>query len=271
MRGARLWLRPGHHLQGLIPACAGSTKRKAFFYKTASGSSPPVRGALQGISLESCSSGLIPACAGSTDGVQAIRVQDGAHPRLCGEHLIQVTHSESVAGSSPPVRGALPARMGQHRYLGLIPACAGSTFGHMLVRENDRAHPRPCGEHRRAPSRSSNQPGSSPPVRGALRSVMPWILSVGLIPARAGSTLGSTQPGISARAHPRPCGEHVPVCHDSRFLSGSSPPVRGSLDVAALGCGAAGLIPARAGSTKAPTSCGLPRRAHPRPCGEHRP
>ena len=25
VRGARLWLRPGHHLQGLIPACAGST------------------------------------------------------------------------------------------------------------------------------------------------------------------------------------------------------------------------------------------------------
>ena len=187
-----------------------------------------MRGALQGISLESCSSGLIPACAGSTDGVQAIRVQDGAHPRLCGEHLIQVTHSESVAGSSPPVRGALPARMGQHRYLGLIPACAGSTFGHMLVRENDRAHPRPCGEHRRAPSRSSNQPGSSPPVRGALRSVMPWILSVGLIPARAGSTLGSTQPGISSRAHPRPCGEHgfSPLGHS--LIVGSSPPVRGA-------------------------------------------
>ena len=168
-----------------------------------------MRGALQGISLESCSSGLIPACAGSTDGVQAIRVQDGAHPRLCGEHLIQVTHSESVAGSSPPVRGALPARMGQHRYLGLIPACAGSTFGHMLVRENDRAHPRPCGEHVDDNFLAPLSSGSSPPVRGALGVYPPRMARSGLIPARAGSTqmiMSSTPVG---GAHPRPCGEHL--------------------------------------------------------------
>ena len=230
-----------------------------------------MRGALQGISLESCSSGLIPACAGSTDGVQAIRVQDGAHPRLCGEHLIQVTHSESVAGSSPPVRGALPARMGQHRYLGLIPACAGSTFGHMLVRENDRAHPRPCGEHRRAPSRSSNQPGSSPPVRGALRSVMPWILSVGLIPARAGSTVPDSAREAGNRAHPRPCGEHADIYKINPVDAGSSPPVRGARIFTFGTLTDRGLIPARAGST---VSEGCPLAdsgAHPRPCGEHSP
>ena len=187
-----------------------------------------MRGALQGISLESCSSGLIPACAGSTDGVQAIRVQDGAHPRLCGEHLIQVTHSESVAGSSPPVRGALPARMGQHRYLGLIPACAGSTFGHMLVRENDRAHPRPCGEHGFSPLGHSLIVGSSPPVRGARRHPPAVVCRGGLIPARAGSTVSEGCPLADSGAHPRPCGEHSPPASLPRRRSGSSPPVRGA-------------------------------------------
>ena len=86
VRGARLWLRPGHHLQGLIPACAGSTKRKAFFYKTASGSSPPVRGAQPCSWRRHQDHGLIPACAGSTDFAVFDFYPAGAHPRLCGEH-----------------------------------------------------------------------------------------------------------------------------------------------------------------------------------------
>ena len=196
-------------------------------------------------------------------------MQDGAHPRLCGEHLIQVTHSESVAGSSPPVRGALPARMGQHRYLGLIPACAGSTFGHMLVRENDRAHPRPCGEHRRAPSRSSNQPGSSPPVRGALLAQHNLGFLLGLIPARAGSTVPDSAREAGNRAHPRPCGEHADIYKINPVDAGSSPPVRGARIFTFGTLTDRGLIPARAGSTCRCAMISASSRAHPRPCGDH--
>ena len=195
------------------------------------GSSPPVRGALISLSSISTSPGLIPACAGSTDGVQAIRVQDGAHPRLCGEHLIQVTHSESVAGSSPPVRGALPARMGQPRYLGLIPACAGSTIAGVAGAPASRAHPRPCGEHVVADVVKALAEGSSPPVRGAPRGRQGQRTWRGLIPARAGSTPvvpGTSSPG---RAHPRPCGEHDRIRSAAARCVGSSPPVRGALIV----------------------------------------
>ena len=91
----------------------------------------------------------------------------------------------------------------------------------------------------------------------------------GLIPARAGSTLCGDVPLVRVRAHPRPCGEHEKKSQVVLSQEGSSPPVRGALIFRTTPSRGAGLIPARAGSTRL-RSCGLPWWwAHPRPCGEH--
>ncbi len=53
---------------------------------------------------------------------------NGAHPRPCGEHHLQMLPAFYHEGSSPPVRGALATNRANLGVSGLIPARAGSTF-----------------------------------------------------------------------------------------------------------------------------------------------
>ena len=91
------------------------------------GSSPPVRGARGQPIVYLKVWGLIPARAGSTSGGFGVDCGDGAHPRPCGEHVVEFTAAEQLKGSSPPVRGALVGDPEQVGGVGLIPARAGST------------------------------------------------------------------------------------------------------------------------------------------------
>ena len=69
------------------------------------------------------------------------------HPRVCGEHEDGKDEPTLYTGSSPRVRGALPAVAHHHPSRGIIPACAGSTedLAHQGLQVWD--HPRVCGEH----------------------------------------------------------------------------------------------------------------------------
>ena len=94
-----------------------------------------------------CMCGIIPACAGSTSvpiiGPPPIR----DHPRMCGEHAMAVQGKPIRPGSSPHVRGALTQCVVRHDFLGIIPACAGSTNMVDSWYDQVRDHPRMCGEH----------------------------------------------------------------------------------------------------------------------------
>ena len=97
----------GHRLlAGIIPACAGSTRRdessgpiirdhprmrgeharQRFTTSAIMGSSPHARGALPPSLREGGTSGIIPACAGSTTGPGASTRRTADHPRMRGEH-----------------------------------------------------------------------------------------------------------------------------------------------------------------------------------------
>ena len=86
---------------------------------------------------------------------------------MCGEHFIISARGLGKTGSSPHVRGALSQLQCPCRWLGIIPACAGSTTWSCVRRRSRRDHPRMCGEHRLMPPLASIRPGSSPHVRGA--------------------------------------------------------------------------------------------------------
>ena len=70
------------------------------------GSSPLARGALQGPYSSSRPLGIIPACAGSTNPPVRGFGNNRDHPRLRGEHAVQILSSNTSAGSSPLARGA---------------------------------------------------------------------------------------------------------------------------------------------------------------------
>ena len=114
-------------------------------------------------------------------------------------------------------------------------------------------------------------PGSSPRVRGKPGRSIVTPVSPGLIPARAGKTDGACPWWGRHWAHPRACGENPPSSTSGAMILGSSPRVRGKRARRGGHGWDRRLIPARAGKTHTEPRAELPRRAHPRACGENPP
>ena len=111
--------------------------------------------------------------------------------------------------------------------------------------------------------------GSSPRVRGKQRGHHARTRVLRLIPARAGKTAVFRRSGPCGWAHPRACGENMARPRRDRSRMGSSPRVRGKRRRECAHGRPRGLIPARAGKTRASPWQRLSRRAHPRACGEN--
>ena len=172
---------------GIIPACAGSTRRHRAWHRalrdhprmrgehqnlgqafdSLAGSSPHARGAQRLERIACLVPGIIPACAGSTRGCATGRWSSRDHPRMRGEHCFAVSASMLVSESSPHARGALSNVISNVVAWGIIPACAGSTTCRPRARPPSRDHPRMRGEHSQLSSFLSSFVGSSPHARGA--------------------------------------------------------------------------------------------------------
>ena len=133
--------------------------------------------------------------------------------------------------------------------IGIIPACAGSTFVIVYPPRFSRDHPRMCGEHLWMQASTGATSGSSPHVRGALWPRVSGRASIGIIPACAGSTMITAAAHPRCRDHPRMCGEHWLRSLGFRSAAGSSPHVRGAHHSKKVGKPCTGIIPACAGST----------------------
>ena len=269
MRGAHRVdaLRHGH--DGIIPAHAGSTedlgatgatrgdhpracgehRQGGQAPQTREGSSPRMRGAPQMARRAHRHEGIIPAHAGSTSCLMCPPTKCRDHPRACGEHFLSLVKQQTLKGSSPRMRGALPTR---HLYASsyrIIPAHAGSTIPSPRNGPWPRDHPRACGEHiTRAMTRRAIW-GSSPRMRGALRGEVQPFYGAGIIPAHAGSTAHVGYRYRPVRDHPRACGEHRPSRGWTNSRTGSSPRMRGAPLTGAMQALPDGIIPAHAGST----------------------
>ena len=112
--------------------------------------------------------------------------------------------------------------------------------------------------------------GSSPLARGAQAGIPRLETARGLIPARAGSTLGLTSRITRVWAHPRSRGEHACWTRPRAQAEGSSPLARGAPSAGTQRSANNGLIPARAGSTVFRRCFCRITGAHPRSRGEHR-
>ena len=197
-------------------------------------------------------------------------IESRAHPRVCGENEFPQDAVGLFPGSSPRMRGKQEFESLKSLASGLIPAYAGKTNQNDTVSVYAWAHPRVCGENRRAKCESIILMGSSPRMRGKQRRGSLQALRVGLIPAYAGKTGRSISAWLNKWAHPRVCGENLYFLRLAEPTNGSSPRMRGKLLWWSTGFRVHGLIPAYAGKTTAPTNRGFPQGAHPRVCGENR-
>ena len=154
------------------------------------GSSPLARGTQQKTHPVRVGLGLIPARAGNTRFMSSSRTGCWAHPRSRGEHVKWAQKNQDVKGSSPLARGTPSKLVYSPNPLGLIPARAGNTGVTGAATAGVGAHPRSRGEHPALPAGDSSDTGSSPLARGTPKIVHYPTEREGLIPARAGNTVG---------------------------------------------------------------------------------
>ena len=219
--------------------------------------------------FDTLQTGIIPAYAGSTLSFHFFAFESQDHPRIRGEHSVDLFVAECGGGSSPHTRGAPVAGDGGVLLARIIPAYAGSTSkraSHAAARAD---HPRIRGEHASLWPASHHTEGSSPHTRGALAGPVAVVGDGRIIPAYAGSTPGRGSRPEARTDHPRIRGEHVGPgipCHNG---GGSSPHTRGARGCV-LGVGVdLRIIPAYAGSTVAAILSPGISRDHPRIRGEH--
>ena len=192
------------------------------------GSSPRMRGTLRALPYRRITMRIIPAYAGNTAVHQSLPLMKGDHPRVCGEHMFNLSNGIMGVGSSPRMRGT-PRPYGRRiSRCGIIPAYAGNTCGAAPKNCITGDHPRVCGEHLDVNLDNISVPGSSPRMRGTPRLAIADRALDGIIPAYAGNTLSSCSRSSSTWDHPRVCGEHVPIGGNTFVHLGSSPRMRGT-------------------------------------------
>ena len=226
-----------------------------------------------------------------------------------GEHELPDQAAGSLRGSSPRARGARVVTIALTGFLGIIPACAGSTAPRADRVLMSRDHPRVRGEHAVLAGGDQVGGGSSPRARGARGKRHDGDTRRGIIPACAGSTARSRMVRPARRDHPRVRGEHSLASPRRSRHQGSSPRARGAhaAPYPPGGAGdhprvrgehsiapctrtttwgssprargarlrdryrsvARGIIPACAGSTRCPACLSARSGDHPRVRGEH--
>ena len=171
------------------------------------------------------------------------------HPRSRGVYTVWNAERTSRRGSSPLARGLLLRRRNSKHALRIIPARAGFTaygVGHKLSLKD---HPRSRGVYRRRSSLIFEIAGSSPLARGLLPVMEDGAVRLGIIPARAGFTSGTSPGPRQPGDHPRSRGVYSLYQAAKRGESGSSPLARGLHEQDPGPAGGGRIIPARAGFT----------------------
>ena len=192
-----------------------------------------------------------------------------AHPRACGENSTVKCMATSFWGSSPRMRGKLIQGDKRLTARGLIPAHAGKTEWSLAGATAHPAHPRACGENPPFEFLLGGGAGSSPRMRGKRGGEGVGHRGFRLIPAHAGKTWLLRAARSHFRAHPRACGENMRSRVQLACFPGSSPRMRGKLELSVDLTLHDRLIPAHAGKTSSRSRRFRRRRAHPRACGEN--
>ena len=271
-----------------IPACAGNSVFPCFCVSGISvhprvcgeqsifgalivsltGSSPRVRGTVRGSPTRPAYLRFIPACAGNRSSVSLISLCTAVHPRVCGEQVWKNWSRVSRAGSSPRVRGTDFTMDQANTIARFIPACAGNRYETSSQILLTSVHPRVCGEQCSGLRPISVDDGSSPRVRGTDRDVGGIRPRVRFIPACAGNRYSSHTVCSFSTVHPRVCGEQIRMADKKKLTTGSSPRVRGTVQIIGATSTTSRFIPACAGNRGGPKGGKGGSAVHPRVCGE---
>ena len=125
--GNTLWVAQGRRLEAVHPRVCGEHLSGYQIIHHYPGSSPRMRGTHAGLAVARSLQRFIPAYAGNTRAPGGTPSRCAVHPRVCGEHVLELSCHQAVSGSSPRMRGTLlvfGAIVFRERF---IPAYAGNT------------------------------------------------------------------------------------------------------------------------------------------------
>ena len=148
------------------PRACGANPASCDTNISAAGSSPRMRGKLQGVRDRIRALRIIPAHAGQTVADCDDRAEIADHPRACGANRGLRAGRGPGRGSSPRMRGKLDHEHRATVGIRIIPAHAGQTIRSLLVRYAPPDHPRACGANVRVLHARGHKCGSSPRMRG---------------------------------------------------------------------------------------------------------
>ena len=131
--------------------------------------------------------GITPAYAGKRCMAAAPCFSRMDHPRLCGEKWAEDGATRQAAGSPPPMRGKVIACYLAGAVYGITPAYAGKSGVHDAY--------------------TPDRVGSPPPMRGKASGDAVSDSVSGITPAYAGKSIYHVRQRLSAKDHPRLCGE----------------------------------------------------------------
>ena len=215
------------------------------------GSSPLARGLLSKQTKYSPPTRIIPARAGFTPSPQASPSCRRDHPRSRGVYHKSFLLVARGPGSSPLARG-LPHRGPRPRdHRGIIPARAGFTHRKRTPFHPSADHPRSRGVYHLPFTFYACGLGSSPLARGLPCDGLGCGAGRRIIPARAGFTRGGARGWHAVRDHPRSRGVYRELRGGQVASRGSSPLARGLRSARGRKGAHGGIIPARAGFTRA--------------------
>ena len=231
-RGLQHGVRGRVQADGIIPARAGFTwpstrppagsadhprtrgvyrERRTHVHQS-HGSSPHARGLRAGKAPGNGWEGIIPARAGFTAQHYAEGLWMGDHPRTRGVYSCGCRGPPLAGGSSPHARGLHHLTNLVKASNGIIPARAGFTGVPVWAGVDGVDHPRTRGVYLTTAVSRSSTLGSSPHARGLPVPRGRVSGRLGIIPARAGFTLGEFSSASPTPDHPRTRGVYWVRC-----------------------------------------------------------
>ena len=232
------------------PRVCGEQGGAASAGSDARGSSPRMRGTAYRGLLWSCPLRFIPAYAGNRPGPTTPPCRGSVHPRVCGEQFLSLQAGPLPFGSSPRMRGTVDEVAWYEESLRFIPAYAGNRCRWRTNGRADSVHPRVCGEQSITYAPGQTMYGSSPRMRGTGRTLDGSDDPSRFIPAYAGNRAVSKRRGGNHGVHPRVCGEQKVGPITDYSTDGSSPRMRGTVDMLLSDWLGWRFIPAYAGNRR---------------------
>ena len=105
-------------------------------------------------------------------------------------------------------------------------------------------------------------------MRGTLLRPVFFCVTGRIIPAHAGNSVVGPESATEITDHPRACGELLAKLGPTAHIAGSSPRMRGTLDLIGKEHRVARIIPAHAGNSPPQRRRSIAPTDHPRACGE---